>query len=128
MSRILSAGIAIVAMLKANEQLIEKVNKLYPIVVDESANPKIVFRRNNLSDTPTKFSNGNYSMTASYEVMIVADTYEESVDIAEMVVDTLNGKTYSDDTMTMRSCYLTNARKTWQADAFIQSLTFSIKI
>lgn len=62
--------------------------------------------------------------TVTMEVLCLTDDYAKGVELAEAVRRALDYKT----TAGVRSCMLTGAEEAWDADAFIQTLIFELKI
>lgn len=131
----LSAGEIIGKLLSENQEVVDRARRLYPVVADEEAvKPYIVFRRASMEMTPHKQPLG--AETVNVEVQCYADTYEDSVDLAEAVKLALDHRTCTveyldgDETkvLTMRSCTLINSSETWENDAYAQGLLFNVKI
>lgn len=131
----LSAGDIIGKMLSEDPEVLGRANRLWPVVADEEAiKPYIIYRRSSMEMQPQKNVMG--AETVNVEVQCYADTYEDSVELAEAVKRCLDHQQctieYKDGeeskTLTMRSCTLVNSSETWEHDAYAQGLLFNIKI
>ena len=125
---ILSAGTAIYDLL--TQSLGDSVTKVFPIAADEATLPYICYHRDKLESIPYK-GHGNYTppTVAEVSVDIYAATYKESVRLAEAVRRTLDGAYITtDEGLTVRACWLSDALETWANDAFVQSLVFRLRI
>lgn len=131
----LSAGDIIGQMLSEDPEVLSRAKRLWPVVADEEAiKPYIIYRRSSMEMQPQKNVMG--AETVNVEVQCYADTYEDSVELAEAVKRCLDHQQctieYQDGeetkTLTMRSCTLVNSSETWEHDAYAQGLLFNIKI
>lgn len=122
----LSAGNIINKILTENAEVASKTRLIFPIVVDKAQLPYIVYRRVGLDQNPVKGRRGSGSVTI--DVVCYTKGYTEGVELAEAVRDALEGEQIEADGLVMRSCYLSDSEETWADDAYIQSLTFTIKI
>ena len=133
---ILSAGAFVVDILGGDSELAVNCNKIFPIVSEAGARlPYICYRRAGLETRQYKGGTGISSAnTANFEVFCYAETEEQSLIMAERVVELLDGfeGEYTDertgDHLVARSITLTEADEFWQDDAYCQNLTFQIKI
>ena len=122
----LSAGNIINKILTEDAEVASKTKLIFPIVVDKAQLPYIVYRRVGLDQNPVKGRRGSDSVTI--DVVCYTKGYTEGVELAEAVRDALEGEQIEADGLVMRSCYLSDSEETWADDAYIQSLTFTIKI
>lgn len=122
----LSAGNIINKILREDAEVASKTRLIFPIVVDKAQLPYIVYRRVGLDQTPVKGRRGSDSVTI--DVVCYTKGYTEGVELAEAVRGALEGEQIEADGLVMRSCYLSDSEETWADDAYIQSLTFTIKI
>lgn len=121
----LQVGSIIRELLMAEAALTKKVSRIYPIVAQEGKLPYIAYTRTSFEQNPTKSTfERKGADTIQVEVACFAATYEESLQIAELVRSTLDGA----KTPEMRLCYLSSAEEYATADAFVQNLVFTIKI
>lgn len=102
-------------------------NKVYPILVDKATLPYICYRRTGMRQTPTK-SGFHGSDVVTMEVSCFAKTYEKSLTMAEAVRQALDGKSFTNGTTTINGCTLTDSEENWESDAYVQVLTFEIRV
>lgn len=122
----LSAGSLIRAMLLSTPEVSQRVNKIFPVTLDEAKLPYISYRRAGMETVPVS---GRKSADAiDFEVAIFTAEYAEGIDLAEAIRHALDGKEASYDGLTMRSCTLIDSVEDWANDAYIQQLKFRIKI
>lgn len=122
----LSAGRAIYQKLCNDDSVFSKVTRVFPVVAEEAALPYIAYRRTGMDQALVKGLAG--ADTATIEVAIFAESYDESVEIAESVRASLDGVQWMVGGLQVRSCHLTDASETWSDDAFVQTLIFNVKI
>lgn len=102
-------------------------NRIYPLVIiDDVANPFIVFYRNNLESVADK--NGVFEDSVNYSVAVVADSYAQSCQIANAVRQRLEFKKVSGTDMVVFDSHLTNVQENYIADSYVQTLTFQCVI
>lgn len=123
----LSAGAVIRAILLEDKTVASRVGKVYPIVADSAELPYIVYRRAALEPTPSK-SGMPVSDHIEMELQCCTADYGEGVELAEAVRMALDHVSAEHDGQRMRACTLIGAEEDYQEDAFIQKLTFDIKI
>lgn len=119
----LQIGKAIYTILAKNN-----ISKVFPLVADEGTTfPFIVYKRSGLEPANTK-DVYNFSELATLDIIVAANTYEESITIAEQVKDILEHSrgTYAD--ITIEEITLDDADEDYLEDTFIQKLTFKINI
>lgn len=122
----LSAGVIIYDILSNDADIQAAVTKVFPVVADEARLPYIAYRRGKMEQTPTKSVVG--ADTVIIDVLCFGNTYTESIDVAELVRSALDHAQHTVGNLTMRSCVLTDAEELWQDDAYVQSLTFTVRI
>ena len=123
----LSAGEFIYSILTSDQTVSGLVTKVFPVVVDSATLPYVAYRRASLDHNPTKAGLPGAD-TINIDVYCYAATYSASVTLAEAVREALDYNSTEVNGMRMRSCYLTNASEGYEDDAFVQMLTFTIKI
>lgn len=119
----LQIGKAIYAILAQNN-----IQKVYPLVADEGTTfPFIVYRRTGLQPTSTK-DRYNYKEMASMEIIVAAENYTDSIQLAEKVKDILEHTrgTYND--IKVGEISLSESDEDYIEDTFIQRLNFNIEI
>jgi len=124
----LQIGKAIYSLLNANENLVAKTgNKIFPLISEiDTTFPFIIYKRTSVTPIYTKDYLTEDELTV--EVVVASDKYNEAVEIADLVRDSLEGKkgTYSD--LTIKSIRMKEADEDYTQDTFIQNLNFIIKV
>lgn len=123
----LSAGLAVYAMLSADEAVSSAARKVFPIATDEAELPYIAYRRLSMAQDPVKHGWPGAD-TVRLQVSCFTASYAEGVRLAESVRRALDGKRYRKEGIDVRSCVLSDASENWQDDAFVQHLIFDIKV
>ncbi len=106
---------------------------IYPVVAPSNTTGTFaVYKRLSLGVSNTK-DIYNYEEIASVEIVIVAQTYLESVEKAinvKMYLEHLHGKftTAKDEHILISDVTLTNCSEEWSNDAYLQVMTFDIVI
>lgn len=122
----MSAGLVIYEVLSEDDRIKGKVKKIFPIMTDSAALPYIAYRRTGF--VATKVKNGTLHK-GTVEVLVMAASYPEGVELAEYVREDLDGRqVWGDNGLHLNSCTLIDAHETWAEDAFVQSLTFEIEV
>lgn len=112
-----------------NEDLKELIGtKVFPLIADNNTDyPFVVYKRTGvMNNDETK--DGYSEDVVNYEVVIVSNKYEESLNIAQMVRNLLERKRIESDIMTIYDTKLTLATEEYSGDAYVQKLTFNCKI
>ena len=124
----LSAGLLIREILLDNQDVSAITNHIFPIVTDKADLPYILYKRSGISHTCNKGRSDND--TIQMDVICFTTTYAESIDLAEAVRAALDGieAVSNDKSLRLRSCNLVDGSEGWQDDAYMQSLTFEVKI
>ena len=123
----LSAGAIIRDILIKDADVMAIAKKVFPVVTDKAALPYVAYRRSRLEHNPTKKGMPGAD-TVTMDVNCYAATYEQSVDLAEAVREALDYAQGEKDGLAMRSCTLVDGEEFWEDDAYIQGLTFAVKI
>lgn len=86
-------GKLIVNLLSENLELMKAINgNIFPIISEDEIDfPFIVYRRTSQQQSET-FKQGQYKTIYEYEISVIAGSYSKSVEIAEMVNETLDGR------------------------------------
>lgn len=121
----LSAGEIIHAILSEDEDVTSITKKIFPVVIDSATLPYILYRRTSMQNLTMK---GSTADSSDIEILCFADSYEKSIELAESVRHSLDHQQAESDGLVMRSCDLTDAEESWQDDAYVQKLIFTIKI
>ncbi len=113
---------------KAIFTILQGIKNVFPLVADEGTTyPFVVYKRAGLQHSNTK-DRFNYQELATVEVIVAANNYTESIDIAKQVMYRLEhtrGK-YCD--INISEIKLIDASEDYIEDAFIQKLIFNIEI
>lgn len=123
----LEIGKVIYAVLSTDSRLTTLVgNKIFPLIVDNDTTtyPFIVYRRYNITANYTK--DFHLSDEVLIDINCFSQTYEEGLKIAGIVRDILEDKRFTDKGI--QSIKLESADEDWINDAYIQTLSFTIKI
>lgn len=123
----LSAGAIIREILLNDEEVKKRINKIFPIITDKAELPYILYRRTALQHNPTKAGQPGAD-TITMDVLCYTAEYAPGLELAEAVRGALDYATGEKDGLKMRSCVLTDSTEGFTDDAFVQSLTFNIKI
>lgn len=123
----LSAGLIIRKILMESEAVTQKTKQIFPIVIDQAILPYILYRRVSIEHNPTK-SGQPGADTVQMEVNVYTAAYIEGVELAESVRAALDYAQGEAPGLRMRGCILTRAEEGWEDDAFVQNLTFTIKL
>ena len=101
--------------------------RCYPLIAENSTNfPFIIYKRDSLErDSLTKDGYGDDNVTVT--VTVVAESYKESIDIAQQVRQLLTVNSYNYNMMKITS-KLTSAYEYFEDNSYIQSLTFSMSV
>lgn len=121
----LSAGKILWKLLTEDAAISGMVTKVFPVVTDTAQLPYIAYRRMKIE--PGAFKTGNAD-TIQVEVFCFSEDYEGGIELAEAVREALDCRQAEIEGLRMRSCLLTDGEETWQDDAYVQRLVFTIKI
>lgn len=122
----ISAGKAIYGILSKSEDVTGKVKNIFPVAVDHTVLPRIVYRRIKGSYVPVKSGVG---ADASFvEILCCAEDYDSAVDIAEMVRKELDGKYATIGDIRMRSCRYDDGDDFFEDDAYVSRMIFTVAI
>ncbi len=115
-------------MLAADSTLVGLVgNRMFPIAsIEEVAFPLIVYSRDYV--TPQYDKSEKQIADTSTTVFVAAESYSESLIIAEEVVKALDKKFASYDGYEVKDARLTAAAEDYNNDTYIQTLTFTFTI
>ncbi len=126
----LSAGKIIRKILTENGEIAGmSVTKVFPVVTDAAILPYIAYRRRSNDAAAVKSQSAAVNAdTTVIEILCFTEDYESGISLAEAVRAALDGRQAEVDGLRMRSCILTDSEETWQDDAFVQRLVFTIKV
>lgn len=113
---------------KAIKSIFHDFHNVYPLIADQgSTYPFIIYRRNgvNHADSKDRF---NYQEVITLEIIVAADNYSESIDLAEKVMYRLESTRGEYNKIQIQEIKLVDASEDYLEDAYIQKLTFKIEI
>lgn len=122
----ISAGVVIRQMLLDCPAVAARTNKVFPVVTDEAKLPYILYRRASMEQIPVKSAAG--ADTVRIEVLCFTEKYAEGVELAEAVRSALDQQQAETDGLMIRSCTYIDGEESWQDDAYVQELDFSVKL
>ncbi len=122
----ISAGVVIRQMLLDCPAVVARTNKVFPVVTDEAKLPYILYRRASMEQIPVKSAAG--ADTVRIEVLCFTEKYAEGVELAEAVRSALDQQQDETDGLRIRSCTYIDGEESWQDDAYVQELDFSVKL
>ena len=102
--------------------------EIYPLIADNDAKyPFVVYQRSCVSTGISK--DGVYEDTNTVKITVVASNYPESVAIAQKVRKGFEFKyrLFEDPTIKVYYSILVSSDESFEGDAFIQTLTFTMK-
>lgn len=122
----ISIGKAIKSLLVAGLSKTSIKNKIYPLIADETTTfPFIVYRRSSIIPESDKdYSNDS----AHIQIMIAANNYAESVELAEQVRTSLVHKKGIIQTIPIEDISLVDGSEEFIDNTFVQNLIFKITI
>ena len=124
----LQVGKAIYTLLSSNQQLVSMVDgNIFPLIAEINTTfPFIVYKREAITPQYTK----DYwtSDEVMINIMVASDDYVESIEIADLVRQSLDQKKGEYSGIKIRDLRLTQADEDFIDDTYIQYLTFKIKI
>lgn len=128
MKKIRSASLKLGKIL--NDELNDIIN-IYPVVAPQKTTyPFAVYKRLNLQVANSK-DIYNHTESANVEIIIVSNTYTETVEKAvdvKMFLEHLSGtyKTAKDEYINISNITLVDSSEDWSGDAYYQVLNFQI--
>ena len=125
---ILSCAELIAEVLGQSESVKKKVKEFYPIIAPEKVQcPYVVYRMSKLF---ARQSNSGPADSAEIEVMCCGSSMRQMVEVSEAVRDALDGMqiTSDDGNLRLRSCFLSGATEGYEADTFVRTLKFTVRI
>lgn len=123
----LSAGAVIREILLGDADVRRRTNKIFPVVTSKAELPYILYRRAALQHNPTKARQPGAD-TVTMEVFCYTANYADGVELAEAVRKALDYAQGEKDGLIMRSCTLVDSEEDFTDDAFVQCLSFNVKI
>lgn len=100
--------------------------KVYPLVADNDAKyPFVVYRRMNLMSDSTK--DGIHQDTVQVEIIVVADKYSVSIDLAQKIRKLLERQTVIYDDLRINDGTIIMATEEFSNNAYVQRMQFQFK-
>ena len=96
-------------------------------MINKAELPYILYRRAALQHNPTKAGLPGAD-TVTMEVFCYTANYADGVELAEAVRKALDYAQGEKDGLVMRSCTLVDSEEDFTDDAFVQCLSFNVKI
>ncbi len=111
-----------------NEDVRAITERVFPVVTDTAKLPYIFYRVSSFEHDATKDREG--ADIIGVEVVCCTETYAECVNLAEAVRGALDYQAYesSDGTLRLRSCNLSGYDQTWEDDAHVGTLNFTLRV
>lgn len=122
----ISIGKAIKTLLVSGLGKTNIKNKIYPLIADETTTfPFIIYRRSSITPESDKdYSNDS----ANIQIMIAANNYAESVELAEKVRTSLVHKKGTIQTIPVEDITLVDGSEEFIDNTFVQNLIFKITL
>ena len=99
-------------------------NKIYPIATkNEVPFPFIVYERDSV--TPRYDKSGASVTDSVVNVYVLSESYTQSIDIAELVIDALERNEAVYDNFQVIGAVMQGASESYTANTFVQQITFS---
>ena len=124
----LQIGKVINSLLSGNVDLVAIVgDKIYPLIAEtETTYPFIIYKRTEVKPEYTKDYHTQDRLTV--EIMAASSTYAESVEIADLIRDSMDNKVGIHNEIDIKSMRLVGTYEDIIEDAYVQDLTFEILI
>ena len=123
----ISAGLIIRKMLMEDPEVSRMATKVFPVATDTAECPYVVFRAKESGQERVK-NPVKRNDTVLMEVCCCGKEYEESVVLAEAVRGALDNRRGEHAGLTMRSCVMTDREEVYEGDAYVEVLTFELKV
>ena len=121
------AGKVIKRILSNADSINERVKGgIYPIVAPTEKMPCIVYKKASASPASTK--DGRSYDEFTFEVSAACKTYTEMVDLSGLIMDALDGFSGEVEGLRVKRISLTDAADLFDSDAYVQSMTYKVKI
>lgn len=122
----ISIGKVIKTLLVSGLSKTDVKNKIYPLIADESTTfPFIIYRRSSIAPESDKDDTND---SATIQIMIAANNYAESVELAEQVRTSLVHKKGIIQTIPVEDISLVDGSEEFIDNTFVQNLIFKITI
>ena len=81
-----------------------------------------------MSCLPTYTKDGLIAEEQNYSITVLADTYSDSVELADAVRDALELERGTFSGQHIRNIKLTSVNESWVSDTYVQELNFTIEL
>lgn len=121
-------GKAIYNILSSNTALTEKVgNKIFPLISELNTTfPFIVYKRGAIETQYTK--DLKCSEQVFVDFVVASDKYSESIEVAQLLRDCLEGTRGKYSDVTIKSARLDSSDEEFNEDTYLQYLTFKFNL
>ena len=110
------------------KEQVDPICSTYPIIADKGADGNYcVYRRTGFIAKNTK-DIFDYESTISMEIIVVAQTYKESIRLAQQIKDKLEGFRGIWNKTVITNIFLENTNEDWNNDFYLQRLYFTINV
>lgn len=112
-----------------NKELMKVVNptSIFPIVAQANTKyPYIVMQRTGIIASYSKA--GITEDNVTLEIIVISNDYSQSIDIAQLIRETIDGKRYRSDEIEIDDIEVESITEEWVENAYLQRLVFSMKI
>ena len=108
-------------------QKVIRPTSIYPIIANQNTPfPYIVMQRTGII---SKYSKGGFCEDSlEIEIITVSNDYSQSIEIAQLIRETLDGKRYRSEEIWFDDIQLQSATEEFVDNAYIQRLSFSMNI
>lgn len=119
----------VIKKLLSTDNIKKKVgNKVFPLVAELKTDfPYIVFKKEQSNEFNKDSIASRYQQILNYDIIVASDNYDESVEIAELVRESLEFKKGEIEGFNVVSIRLNSSTESYN-DAFLQQLTFEFKV
>lgn len=138
MDNSLKTGQYFLSFLESNAELMQMLgcqgaqqSKIFPLIAKEGTPyPLVVYTREGITTKYTKptYPMGGWDNTVSISYRIYSDKYDEALEIANLIRNILEGKSYKDQNIVINHVDLISCYEAFAEDAFVQTLTFSTMV
>ena len=107
--------------------------RIFPIIAEKGVSGNFaIYKRTSLSESDTK-DLYNYEEIVNMDIIVVASTYDDSVELAQAIkirLEETHGafETQKEEPIYINDIEMVNASEDWNNDAYIQRMTYQITI
>jgi len=102
--------------------------KIFPIIADNDTKfPVVLYTRQGVNpDRMTK--DGFCQDTVTFQITVASDSYDESVEVADMVRNLLEMKYMANEEISLTETYMISCNESYNNETYIQQLLFTTKV